>query len=170
MDQTGRIIIFSIIAVILIASKWVFKYFQSKKAAKINEDDSVSNIIKQPKLYLGVGIVGVVVFTAGGILAFLTDPEPYYISVFPMVLLSIAIIFVAALWKIEIKDDEFTFRNMWGIKRTYKYNEVTVRQLERSTRFYRRGKHIVGISYLQDNWDGLQKAIKKYQKNREKQK
>ena len=80
----------------------------------------------------------------------------------------LSFIFFQLNWRIEIREDEFEYRNLFRRKKVYKYSEVEVKELSRCTRFYRNGKHIVGISFLQDNCDALENAIYKYRKEEKK--
>ena len=77
-------------------------------------------------------------------------------------------VFLQLNWRIEIREDEFEYRNLFRRKKVYKFSEVEVKELSRCTRFYRNGKHIVGISFLQDNCDALENAIYKYRKEEKK--
>ncbi|MFQ9754436.1 MAG: DUF6560 family protein [Barnesiella intestinihominis] len=89
-------------------------------------------------------------------------------NLFVISILCSSFIFFQLNWRIEIREDEFEYRNLFRRKKVYKYSEVEVKELSRCTRFYRNGKHIVGISFLQDNCDALENAIYKYRKEEKK--
>lgn len=147
--------------------RWLIKRVNSKPDKIIN-----LNIIRQPKFYLYVGIGGIIIFLALG-LFFILAPEsmiadyesgmrlPVFFTFLILCFPYIIIILFEINWKIELGKNEFSFTNMWNRKRIYKYDEVEIRQLSRSTRFYHNSKHIVTISYLQGNWDALEKAMNK---------
>lgn len=138
-----------------------------------------SKIIRQPKYYLYVGIGGIILFSAGALFSLLA-PESMIADYEPGIRLPVALVFFAicipyvliimlqANWKIEVGEKEFTFRNAFGKKRTYQYEDVNVKLLSRCVRFYRKNnpkdRHIVGISPLQENWDCLEKTIMAYKK------
>lgn len=164
-------IILIVVALITsIGGRWLIKKANAKPIKITN-----SNTIRQPKFYLYVGIGGIIFFLALGFF-FLFAPDRMIVDFeFGMrlfaffLLLAICIpysiiIFLQINWKIEIGKDEFSFTNTFRKKRTYKFDDVELKLLSRSTRFYHNDKYIVGISYLQENWDALENAIVAYQR------
>ena len=128
----------------------------------------LSNFIRQPKYYLYVGICGLIIFTFGGIYAYIDNAWPFSIICGLIDLFYVWIILLQKNWKIEVGKIEFIYRNIFGIRKIYKYNEVVVKKLSRSTRFYINDRRIVSISYLQDNWDALEKNIQDFKKEQNK--
>ncbi len=136
----------------------------------------LENIIKQPKEYLYAGIfvlsICVVVsaffalLPSSAIAGYVDEYSRLQLFVVPMLLffLGIYITVLQLNWKIEIKEGEFEFTNTFGRKRTYRFDEIEVRQLSKCTRFYKNKRHIVGISMLQDNYYALEKAIFRYKR------
>lgn len=132
---------------------------------KIKTQSNISSdFIRQPKYYLYVGIGGLIIFTFGGIYAYIDNAWPYSIICGLIDLFYVWIILLQNNWKIEIGETEFMYRNVFGIRKIYEYNEVAVKKLSRSTRFYINDKRIVTISYLQDNWDALERNIQNFKK------
>lgn len=147
----------------------------SRRASRKPLNEKASNIIRQPKIYLYVGIAGTIFCIAFCIaLAFAIIFMPAIIFADPeheinwlrtalqgllLIMLSIYILLLAANWRVEIGENEFNFRNIWGRKRTYQYDEVEVKLFSASARFYHKGKYIVGISPMQENWTALQNVI-----------
>jgi hypothetical protein len=168
MGKTEKLIFYGLMLAVGIIARFLFRYFRSKKDSKPSKKRENSNIIKQPQLYFNVGLLGLIVFTSGGIFAFLTETEPYYILIFMMDIPYILFMIIQINWEIQVYENEFVFRNMWRISRTYYFDDIAVSELTSATRFYKKGKHIVGISFLQDNWDCLQNAIKAYRKEQNK--
>lgn len=93
---------------------------------------------------------------------------PVFLVTFAFVIACVWMNIFQINWKIEIMKESFVFQNTFGRKKVYKFSEVEVKELSRCTRFYRNGKHIVGISFLQDNCDALENAIYKYRKEEKK--
>lgn len=137
---------------------------KKKKVSFNKKNDNCNNIIRQPKLYAIVGIGGLMIFTSGAAYAFVDNAWPYAIIILLIVPLYLFFVLLRINWKIEIFADEFEYTNLWRKKRKYKFQEVKVKQLSRSTRIYKNEKHLVGISYLQDNWSALETAIYRYKK------
>lgn len=174
-----KYLIFGAISVVLVTILFFSRYWLNKRSEKVKVDRNTSNTIRQPKAYLYVGIGGIIIFVAIG-LFFLFAPEsmianyedglrlPVFFIFLAICIPYIFIILLQVNWKIEIGEDEFTFKNILGRENTYKYAEVKVKLLSRCTRFYYNEKHIVGISHLQTNWDALEKAIQNYKKEQKK--
>lgn len=163
MDEYIR---FSIIIALVIAIQIFTKVLRSKKIK--DQSDILLDFIKQPKYYLYVGIGGLIIFTSGGIYAYIDNAWPYSIICGLIDLFYIWIILLQTNWKIEIRETEFTYRNIFGKRKIYKYEDVVVKKLSRSTRFYYNDKHIVSVSYLLDNWDALEKSIQNFKKDQKR--
>mgnify|MGYP004643125823 FL=1 len=69
-------------------------------------------------------------------------------------------------WKIVIEEDCFYFTNTFGIKKQYRYDEIRIKYIRAEYRVYKGKRHIVGISYLQENYDALDKAKRAYDKSK----
>ncbi len=137
--------------------------------------EDVSKTIRQLKISVPVGIIWVVVmlFFAG-------------LSIFPNTIVSntwierwgygIALVFMESFggviacmginWKIVIEEDCFYFTNTFGIKKQYRYDEIRIKYIRAGYRVYKGKRHIVGISYLQENYDALDKAKRTYDKSK----
>lgn len=168
MDRYKIIAIIGIIIITQVLIRLVLVKKEKTESSTINP-----NIIRQPKSYLYVGIGGTIFFFVAAMFA-LFAPDKMVVQnvkshriLVMIVMLCICIPYVFIIlfqvnWKIEIGENSFTYSNLFGKKRTYKFTEIKVKRLSRCTRFYNNEKHIVGISYLQANWDALEKAIQKY--------
>lgn len=173
----GKYLIFGAISVVLVIILFFSRYWLNKR--EITKTEGINSVIRQPKAYLYVGIGGIIIFVALG-LFFLLAPESMIANYEDGVRLPVFFMFIGICcpysliillqinWKIEIGEHEFTFKNMFGKKRIYQFEEVEVKLLSRCTRFYKDGKHIVGISYLQPNWDALEKAIQRHKRELKK--
>ena len=144
-----------------------------KERLKTEQERDALSVIRYPKwcLYLGIGGGGFSLFMVFFCLLlpdrFVTDPD-YEVRVAASILFILLIIWAVWLillqlnWKIEVKKDEFTFTNTLKKKKTYKYDEIEVRELRACYRYYHNGKHIVGISLLLENCYALSDAIFAY--------
>ena len=161
-----------ILSAILISIKYLSVKNKSQNCNK-------TDFIVQPKFYLYGGVFPSLAVLCVGIYILLMPKEMIvnYSIEGRVIVFSILIIFSILFslfvflqlnWRIEIREDEFEYRNLFRRKKVYKFSEVEVKELSRCTRFYRNGKHIVGISFLQDNCDALEKAIYKYRKEEKK--
>lgn len=172
MESWVTIVIAVSLVIVLLAFIGILGYVERKEKLDYLKQNTQLNIIKQPRYYFFVGISGLLIFVAISIIAFFFGEESekivwiaLYVLFGSFEILCICFIVLQLNWRIEIREEEFTFRNSFRHSRTYKYNEVEVRELSRCTKFYKDGKHIVSISYLQMNWDALQKAIFEYKKH-----
>lgn len=148
---------------ILILVKILFRIF-GRKNTKI-KPFVVSDFIKWPKYYLYSGIFVLVVFVSGGIYACIDDALGFGIFFILLGLLSGSwIILLQVNWEIKLGKTEFTYRNFFRIKKTYKYDEVVVKNYAAIAKFYVNKKHIVTISHIQDNSLALGHAINSYKK------
>ena len=158
----------------------VFKILIRTKRIKINSEEK--NVIRQPSVYFWAGIITVPIgislsllalFMPGEMIANYTETEYWVRYILFAVFLVISIlcslfIFFQLNWRIDIREDEFEYRNLFRRRMVYKFSEVKVKELKSCTRFYCNGKHIVGISYLQENYDALENAIYKYRREEKK--
>ena len=170
-------VIFVIIPIILMIILFLSRYWVNKRTRRANNDGNISNIIRQPKVYLYIGIGGIVIFL-GIALFFLFAPErmianyedgirlPIFFVFLIICMPYIFFIIIRIIWKIEIGESEFTYRNIFGRKRTFKYDEIKMEPLKSCTRFYCKDKYIMRIFYHHENWNGLEKAIQVYKKQK----
>lgn len=71
-------------------------------------------------------------------------------------------VMLLANWNIEMKEDCFIHTNMLGFKKTYRYDEIEIKQLSAVYRCYKDGKWKITISHLAINNQALITAQKKY--------
>lgn len=65
---------------------------------------------------------------------------------------------VISLWKIEYGGEGFTYRNYFGRKRAYKFNQVEILKIGNAFYFTKNGKKVVRIERIVTNADYLQSA------------
>lgn len=136
------------------------------------------NVIKQPKAFLFVGVAGLIVFLA---LAFfvlfapasmLADFDedmrvPYAILLFVFCLPYVIFLLFRLIWRIEVKEDSFIFRNVFGKKKEYGYDHISIKQTRQGAKIYLKDKRIVSISYFNENWFAFETAFSFYKANKE---
>ena len=67
---------------------------------------------------------------------------------------------------IEIKEDCFIHTNMFGFKKTYRYDEIEIKQLSAVYRCYKDEKWKITISFHTINSQALVTAQRKYLKSK----
>lgn len=65
---------------------------------------------------------------------------------------------VISLWKIEYGGEGFTYRNYFGRKRAYKFNQVEILKVGNAFYFTKNGKKVMRIERIVTNADYLQSA------------
>jgi hypothetical protein len=141
-------------------------------------ENEIIGTIKQPSVYKTAMIWLIIIFPALTVLVPLfaefngqkiTYIEALLIMSVVFVPLTIACAFLLVFtinWKIEIKPIAFTYTNMFKKSKTYNYAEIEMKILKSCVKIYKKdGKRIVGISFLQDNWQVLISTIKTYKKS-----
>ena len=177
MDKViGTITIIAAILVSSIASRYVFKRIRSnaaKSASSLNHD----NIIRQPRMYLYVG-VGFIVFCLLVIFVAAFAPalgwsEPGYVSermlcVAMFLLLSIPAVYIVVQqvnWRIEVGEDSFSYTNIWRKTSTYEFSGIAFRDTPSAIDVIdKNAKMIVRISLLLENVSCLRDAFRKWEK------
>lgn len=144
----------------------------NKSSTKLSNKDS-SNVIKQPRIWGFVILASLFVFIII-LLILIFKPGLIYINkedilIMVILLSSIIILFLLLIsyfytWEVRVYDDYFTYRSIFKTKRFY-YNNIEVRHIGYSYKFFQDNKHITSISYLQDNFKLLVDTIEQYQKD-----
>lgn len=154
---------------------FIKRVFKIDRLNKIGEDKIRENIIRQPKIYFFISLAGILFCTVGIGFAIFSPPDSTFFEqsyeerIAYSILISIAFLLPCVLmmiyslvWKVEIYEDSFMYRNMFGKERTYKFKGIEIKEMSASVRFYLNGKRILLISLLQPNCDALHLAIKDY--------
>jgi hypothetical protein len=138
-----------------------------RRKSKSNE----SNIIEYPASWRIVPILGILVFV---IILLLPIFLPEFInqdSVFFFVFFFVSIIIAFTyftvylfIWKVEVFDSYFVFSRAFRKQQKIAYDNIEMRDVSSGYRFYIDNKHILSISFYQDNYRFLDKAIRSYQK------
>lgn len=112
----------------IISVSWIIGYIGANLRQKAEEKHH-DNILKVPKLVLAIGLVEAiacyVVIVCIYVFAFNEENVAWSIGYFLMSCLGVWIVLYALNWRITMQEDSFTFKNMFGKKTTYKYQEIT---------------------------------------------
>ena len=167
-----------VIVVTTIAISAIFCLFRVMARRRSHVAPDVDpKVIKQPILYFYVGLFSTL-FHFGFAIFSLLAPDGIFTEdcvELRWTLFSIFLLFafgcswIAILqvnWKIEIRDDGFLFRNTFGIKRTYQFDEIEEVYMSSTIRYKHLGKTVVSISFLQPNYDALSIAFSNYRAQR----
>jgi len=135
--------------------------------------DNGKNVIEYPVLWKAIIFVAALVFLVTSIIVIFlpnifadTDTKIFVISV--SLLLTVALIYFflyLLFWKVEVFDSYFLHSRAFRSKTKIAYDNIELRGSSSGHRFYIDNKHILSVSYLQDNYRLLDKAIRKYQKD-----
>lgn len=73
-------------------------------------------------------------------------------------------------WRVEMYQDYFIYRNYWGIKKKYRYEDLTIDTTKAwsKTIYYLNGKKILAIAYWVEDGYALEKRVKKERRQKEK--
>ena len=133
--------------------------------------DNNTSFICLPKLYkvAPFSLAGVFILL---ILMFVFFPQMFTddTELLPMVMISSIFIIPSIiygvytiLWKVTIYEDRFSVKSLFNIK-TYSYENLEVFHTNSASRFCIDNKKVCVISCLYDNYDSLEIALNKYQK------
>jgi hypothetical protein len=132
------------------------------------------NVIKQPRMYY-ISMISVIAFCFIGLGLFPLFPNTdgmNYLQTFallsivllPLLVLAIFLLLFSVNWEIEIKEKEFIYTNMFKKKKIYNYANIEIKIFKSCIRIYNGKKHIVGVSFLQKNYQALVFALRNYKK------
>ena len=143
--------------------------------AHYSKTTASSNVIKCPNFMTIIGIVDCALFITLYILSTLQDTKfPLYTDIILLiitsllVLLGLSCVFLGLNYKLILNDNDFIHINFWGIKKTYKYSEITAIYMHYSKNtktpnkydIYIKKKRIT-IEYLMINFGIFEELIKK---------
>lgn len=126
MIELVRIITTSLV---IISSSWVVGYIMLRVQEKAMDEETDGITILRPRKILFIsGLVGTLLWDIFIIWCLIANTEEYiWAAVFAFLfsLLGIWFIMYYLNWRIELRDEEFIFRNMFRKKTTYKYTDIT---------------------------------------------
>ena len=75
-----------------------------------------------------------------------------------------------SLWRVDIQDEGFIYRNFWGRKKAYKYEDLEYEMHPRGLKwfFYKDGKKVFCMAYYIEGGDFLEKKYRKYMQKKRK--
>jgi len=148
-----------------------FSGFIASKLLKRKSVENETNLIRQPKLWsnsiLALSVVWILLLLSPLIAPeiFISSDDIIGIIIFSSIMLLAFLFFYIYLivWKVEIFDTYFKFRSIFTRKQI-SYNNIEIRNVKSGFRFYDNNKHLLSVSYLQDNYKKLRQSIYIYQK------
>lgn len=72
---------------------------------------------------------------------------------------SLFLFFALINWKILLYEDHFAFTNSFGVKHSYYYDEFIVKRLRAGYAYYRKGRRLFNVAFIQPNHEALTIAI-----------
>jgi len=157
--------IFIIVYCVLTATVFVYIKWLCRQSMKIFERAEKGLIFRQPKLYIAICLAMVFMFFSFSIyiFAFQIEDWPYAILLF----LPLALIFSLAatcfgVWKVEIRKEEFIYRNYFGITKRYFYKDLQYDFNGRKYAFMMNGKTVFAMPGWIEGGNKLKKSYTKY--------
>lgn len=154
-----------IILVFVIGFIYFGKYILIKFVVNKGEKTSSKkkNIVRIPFAFRTIMLICTLGFLAFSILALTVKGEEWQVGMFGSIIIALIwlIIFVAwTLWKIEFTEEGFTYRNFIGIKKSYKFKDLELREHPKGMKwyFYKNGKKILCVDCYKENENELMKA------------
>lgn len=150
-------------------SQSYFSWCKQKKINPIIQKNTQDNVMT---FYLSLRIVmfccAFVMTALGVMVSFLGDSQEDLIVAilfFGVALFGFCGFIAGMLWKVEIQEDGFVYRNYFGIKKTYKFTELEYKENLQKTKqfFYKNGKKIICITYFIENTNALFEKYLLYQ-------
>lgn len=157
--------------------KYGIKYGLNKKKKKKEVEETFSEegyILKMPELYKIVPCIGIIFLVLLSLYILLAQFEDWPLLIvgwFFFGLPSITMLICFSVWKVEVRKEEFVYRNFLGKIKIYEYKDLEHRYDERGLKwyFYKDGKKVFCMPYYIENGNKLERVYKKYQtKNRNK--
>lgn len=127
-------------------------------------------ILKIPLAYrLALVVCSIACIGVGLLIAFITNGNGWLIGLifFLAVALLTLILFISfSIWKIEIKEDGFIYRNYFGRKRTYNFVDLELKEYPEKLKwfFIKDVKKVVCIESIIKNNEALKDAYYKFLK------
>ena len=168
----------------------IFRLIQSKRKKKTDDKEDISNVsdigeeenktvktvLRFPLFYRMVAAIVSVCFSlfSIAILIFQFEEWPYAILLLCVLGLPYLIMFICwSLWKVEVVKGGFIFRNYFGKRKEYRYEDLEFRQHPKGLKwyFYKNGKKVICLAYYIEDENKLLRAYNKFmQKQRKKEK
>ena len=124
--------------------------------------------ITKHRIYTFAGSIGALSWTAAFVFALIQNwgnwidaVLPICLICVPLIIVSLLMLMMALLWYVGFEDDKVIYRNMFGIKKTYNNDELTLKVCRNEKRFstfarvYHGDKKIVSISVFEQRLELL---------------
>lgn len=126
-----------------------------------------NNILRMPMLYriVFISVTCFTVICSVCILLFQFEEWPLTLLFLGFVGLPYLIMFITySLWRVDVKDDGFIYRNFFGRKTEYKYEDLKYEMHPKGLKwyFYKGDKKVFCMAYYVENGDRLEKMYRKH--------
>lgn len=121
-------------------------------------------------IFIVIGVLLILIAKWQVVLAFLVAESDNYwqVGIFFIVfaILLLLVFIISSLWKVEIKEDGFIYRNCFGRKKLYNFVDLEIREQPRRFEwsFYKDGKKIISLESIIKNNEALKDAYYKFLK------
>lgn len=134
---------------------------------KQDKDTNDKRVLRIPRFYRVVPFVlfGFTVIGSACILLFQFDEWPYILILLGFFGLPGLIMFILwSIWRVDIKEDGFIYRNFFGRKIEYKYEDLEYQLHPKGLKwyFYKDNKKVFCMAYYIENGDFLEKMYRKH--------
>lgn len=130
-----------------------------------------NNIIKQPKIFLIIGIAYLLIFSIISLYFLLIEFDiEGFIAIILICIPGVIFLLFGLLWKIEICNTEYIYTNFIGIKKRYKYHYLDIKWNKNGYKIYKDKKVITRVSIYAQNFESLQNKILEVKKMESKKK
>lgn len=103
--------------------------------AQLEETKVEKTVVKMSKVYILIFIIGSIIFTAGALAYQLFSGEEVAITIILSIIAMLTLLcsICCSSFRIDIQDDNFTYRTSFGRTYTYSYAEVTKLDVNENT-------------------------------------
>lgn len=126
------------------------------------ESHVVDGVIKQPRHYLYVGILGVVCFIIIAVVFFVQSDVAAGVFMLVVTAPYVVLIIFSINWKVEFDESGFAFTNLFKRTKKFLYSDVTVTDTGRGLRVYNGKKKVFAASFLLANVEDFHSKYKAY--------
>ena len=143
------------------------------------QENELITVMKPHKFFMYLGIVGDLIFI-GGVIGYTLQRKPgdLFFDIFVytvssvLILMGLYLILYPINWRLIFDDEKLIHKNWLGIKRSYKYSDITgirayYARKQKTPEKYKIyiGKRKITVEYLVENFGSFERTIKKRLKN-----
>ncbi|MCH5164447.1 MAG: hypothetical protein J1F36_05465 [Clostridiales bacterium] len=140
----------------------VLRLVLNKAARKSAEAQAESNILRLPLLFRIIPFIVAAFLISVYIIIIIQNIEDWpFIIIFAIFFIPALIAAIMwSLWKVEIRDEDFVYRNWFGKIKVYRYEDLELRCHPKGLKwfFYQGDKKVFTMAYFIENGDKLAAA------------